>query len=264
MGACPGKSNINEVLSRLRPPTLNQRPSLRSYRKPKNEPGRRSSTGNCGKMRKYLSLLSHRCLAQLCSDTTTDSYYVQTRDIVPLKSDFKPNMKVLSRKPAKTNTASDATSGIEQLNVDEDEGDEEDAKQKQAMSLEERQAKAQKDREEKQRKYEEVRQRLFGAEILSERKAFGNVTPPRQSNGDSKRQSRNRAGGDGRSTSSTGTRSRQLYDPSYTVKPDSSYIQKRDDQETSGRSTPNEQIPIRSPRGPDGSGGFAPRESRVT
>lgn len=185
------------------------------------------------------------------SDNTTDSYYVQSRDIVPLKEDFKPAMKVLSRKPANTSTASNATSGLGQLTIDDDDDDE---KQKQAMTLEERQAKAQKDREEKQRKYEEARQRLFGTEKGVEKKpSAGDATPPRQ-NGGSGRQSRNRGGVDGRPTSSAGNKTRQLYDPN-----DSMYVRRPDGQGSSGRSTPSEQLPIRNPRGPDGTVGFAPR-----
>ena len=213
-------------------------------------------------------LSASRNYAKLYSDTTTDSYYVQTRDIVPLKSDFKPAMKVLSRKPANKSTTPDVASGVEQLTIDDDEEDEEDGKQRPAMTSEERQAKAQKDREEKQRKYEEVRQRLFGAEKPAEKKASGVVTPLRPKNGDSRRQSRNRDIEDGRPTSAAGTKTRQLYDPNYTTKPDSPHVQKRDGQERSGQSTPNEQIPIRNPKGPDGSGrggfGFVPREGPVT
>lgn len=174
-------------------------------------------------------------------------------------------MKVLSRKPAETSAMSDAASGLGQLNVEDDEDDEEDGKRKPAMTSEERQAKVQKDREEKQRKYEEARQRLFGAEKAGEKKPSGNVGPPAQKHGASRRESRNRDGADDRPTSSAGSKARQLYDPSHSAKLDSAYGQK-DGQGLSGRSTPNEQLPIRSPRGPDGSGrggfGFAPRGSR--
>lgn len=185
---------------------------------------------------------------------------------MPLKSVYKPTMKVLSRKPANTSTMSDAVSGLGQLNVDDDEDDEEDGTRKPTMTLEERQAKAQKDREEKQRKYEEARQRLFGANKAGEKKSSGSIGPAISKDGDSRRQSRNRDGADARPTSSAGTKARQLYDPSDTVKPDSTHSQKKDAQGLSGRSTPNEQLPIRSPRGPDGSGrggfGFVPRESQ--
>ena len=179
-------------------------------------------------------------------------------------------MKVLSRKPiTKIANASDTASGIGQLSLeDEDEDDDVDQK-KTVMTLRERQQKAQKDREEKQRKYEEVRERLFGADAAEVKKSSGSTTPPKQrSDADSRRQSRNRGGGEGRPSSSAGSKPRQLFDPMYTAKPDSTHIQKRDSQTESGRSTPSEQLPIRNPKGPDGSGrggfGFTSRGGRVT
>ena len=216
---------------------------------------------------RHLSNELRRYCLKFYRDTTTDSYYVQTRDIVPLKSEFKPAMKVLSRKPANKSTIPDATAGVGQLSIEEDEDDEDNGEQKNTMTLEERQAKAQKDREEKQRKYEEVRERLFGAEKTTDKKSSGDVTPPRPRDGDSRRQSRNKSGGDGRPTSSAGSKPRQLYDPNYTAKLDSTYVQKKDGQEISGQPAPCEQVPSRNPKGPDGSGrggfGFVPRGGRV-
>lgn len=178
-------------------------------------------------------------------------------------------MKVLSRKPiTKITNASDPASGIGQLSLeDEDEDDDGDLK-KGVMTVHERQQKAQRDREEKQRKYEEVRERLFGTDAVEVKKTFGITTPPKQrSDGDSRHQSRSRGGGEAR-PSSAGSKSRQLFDPMYTAKTDSTYIQKRDGQTESGRSTPSEQLPIRNPKAPDGSGrggfGFASRGGRVT
>ena len=203
-------------------------------------------------------------------DNTREAYYVATRDVVPLQSEFKPAMKVLSRKPAaKATNPSDPAAGISGLNLDEDDDDEQDGRNKIVMTAQERQQKAHRDREEKQRKYEEARQRLFGTDVADNKKTTGSTTPPKQrSFGDSRPQSRSRGGGDGRPLSSASNRTRQLYDPVYTVKPDSTYIQKKNGQADSGRSTPNEQLPIRNPKGPDGSGrggfGFAPRGSGVT
>ena len=172
-------------------------------------------------------------------------------------------MQVLSRKPPKPTNISESG---QQLGIDDEDIDDEVGKDKQAMSSEERQAKAQKEREEKQRKYEEVRQRLFGADKVAQKKASGVVTPPRQISGDSRRQSRNRGNGDPHPASSAGVKARQLYDPNYTAKPDSAFVQKTDGQEMPGPSMPNEQVPIRYPKGPDGSGrggfGFAPRQNR--
>ena len=191
---------------------------------------------------------------------------MNTRDDVPFKTEFKPAMKVLSRKPtAKTANPSDPMLGINRLalNEDDDDDDDDDTK-KNIMTAQERQQKAQRDREEKQRKYEEARERLFGADTTDGKKTPGSSTPPKQRiDGDSRRQSRSR-GENSRPLSSAGSKNRQLYDPSYAIKPDSTYIQKRDGSNDLGRVTPSEQLPIRSPKGPDREGfGFAPRGGRV-
>lgn len=223
-------------------------------------------------MRQYNVLgINDLSLTRFGRETTRDSYYVNARDDVPFKTEFKPAMKVLSRKPtSKTTVQSDTTSGISQLHLDDEDEDDGDDQKKSVMTVQERQQKAQKEREEKQRKYEEVRERLFGADASNGKKTSGSATPPKQrSDGDSRRQSRSRGGGaDNRPSSSAGTKTRQLYDPAYTAKPDSMYIQRRDGQTDSGRSTPNEQLPTRNPKGPDGSGrggfGFALGGGRVT
>ena len=126
-------------------------------------------------------------------------------------------------------------------------------------------AKAQKEREEKQRKYEEARQRLFGSS-----EPTSGSTSPRKSASPAPRGAIDRGRGRGRGNkenrpgSSSGNKNKQLFDPNYTPKPDSVYIQKRDPElSVSGPSTPGEESIIRSPRGPDGSGrggfGFANR-----
>lgn len=197
------------------------------------------------------------------------SYYIHTRDDVPLKTEFKPAMKVLSRKPPSKSTSNDIVSGIGRPDLEDDDEDDEVDGKKATMTVEERQAKAQRDREEKQRKYEEVRQRLFGNDSSTGQRPSGNGSTGSPKDSGSRRQSRNRGGAaDGRPLSSAGNKSRQLYDPDYTVKAGSTYIQKKEGQVASGRSTPSEQVPIRSPKGPDGSGrggfGFVPRGGRLT
>lgn len=178
-------------------------------------------------------------------------------------------MKVLSRKPApKVLTRTDPISGLEQITIEDDEDDDDEGTMKTALTMEERQQKAQREREEKQRKYEEVRERLFGAGTsgtTSGTRSPGQVTPPNVgSNGEAKTRGRSKGGREVRPSSSVDSKTRQLYDPSYTVKPDSVYVQKRETQSSaSGRSTPVEDQLIRNPRGPDGSGrggfGFASR-----
>jgi hypothetical protein len=60
-------------------------------------------------------------------------------------------------------------------------------------------------------------------------------------------------------------REKDLFDPSYSAKPDSVYLQRREKGLSEGKE--GEVQPIRSPRGPDGSGrggfGFAPRGGRA-
>jgi hypothetical protein len=147
---------------------------------------------------------------------------------------------------------------------DDDDDDEDDDTKKNVMTAAERQQKAQRDREEKQRKYEEARERLFGADTTDGRKTPGHSTPPKQRiDGESRRQSRSR-GDNSRPLSSASSKNRQLYDPSYTIKPDSTHIQRRDGSKDLEKLTTSEQLPIRSPKGPDREGfGFAPRGGRV-
>ncbi|KAL9576796.1 MAG: hypothetical protein Q9212_006809 [Teloschistes hypoglaucus] len=208
---------------------------------------------------------------QLWEDAETQNqnqnFFLNSRTEIPLKSDFKPAMKVLSRKPNPGSAApTNAASGLGQLSI-EDDDDEEDEVKTTTLTAEERQIKAQKDREEKQKKYEEARQRLFGTGNSSTGKSSGITTPPKQRmNGDSKGPSRNRPARDSRPSSAAGAGgpARQLYDPNYTAKSDSTFVQNYEGTpNVSAGSTPVGQQPIRMPRGPDGSGrgghGFAPR-----
>ncbi|KAL8824823.1 MAG: hypothetical protein Q9170_008030 [Blastenia crenularia] len=239
--------------------------------KPENSPrqsaeqNRPSLIANYGKMRMDESCqnpygqilrLSHR-------EAQNQNYFLTSRTEVPMKSEFKPAMKVLSRKP----TTADAALAVGQLSLDNEEDDDEDGAKERTLTAEERQLKAQNERVEKQKKYEEARQRLFGAGSAPMEKSSGTVTPPRQRvNGESRGMNKNRGMRDGRQLASTGNGmgvARQLYDPKESAKPESSRTPT-----TSGYTTPIEQQPIRSPRGPDGSGrggfGFAPRGGKVS
>ncbi|KAL8736161.1 MAG: hypothetical protein Q9166_000316 [cf. Caloplaca sp. 2 TL-2023] len=202
------------------------------------------------------------------AETQNQDFFLNTRTEVPLKSEFKPAMQVLSRKPAaKPTTSINLASRLGQLSVDDDDDDEQDEVKSKILSAEERQLQAQKERDEKRKKYDEARERLFGSNNGSAGKSLGTTTPPNtKPNSGSRGPSKNRAIAEGRSLSSSGTAAgpaRQLYDPNYTAKPDSASVQRENTPNTSGRSTPIEQQPIRNPRGPDGSGrggfGFLPR-----
>jgi hypothetical protein len=188
-----------------------------------------------------------------------DSYFLNTRGDVPFKTDFKPAVKVLSRKPTPKASSAVDSIGLQQLNIEDDEDDDEDDAGKNVMSLEERQQKALLDREEKQKKYEEARQRLFGSGSTSETQPREGTTPlTTQPNGGSRGQSKSRGGRDTRPSSFIGNKTRQLFDPNHTSKSDSAHFQKQEGHPRSGSSTPVEQQVIRNPRGPEktGKGGF--------
>lgn len=161
--------------------------------------------------------------------------------------------------------------------------DEEEIKARE-LSLAERQAQAARDREEKQRKYEERRQELFGTSATSTNSSSpqvnnksgtstpSSITPPGSR---SSTPNRGRGGRGGRRgpaglntninsrTQSRGSQHRELYDPSHMTKPESGYNQRRENGIPSpvGGARPAEIHPIRTPRGPDGTGrggfGFA-------
>ena len=195
---------------------------------------------------------------------------MDSRNDVPLKTEFKPAVKVLSRKPAPTVVArTDPVSGLEQLTLEDDDDDDEDDAKMKTLTMEERHLKAQKDREEKQRKYKEVREKLFGtSEHTLEVSSTGYNSPPVSRGLGDRSRGKGRASRESRPSSSTGNRSRQLYDPNYTVKPDSIYAQKKEAQSSGSRpSTPAEELIIREPKGPDGSGrggfGFANRGGKA-
>ncbi len=175
-------------------------------------------------------------------------------------------MKVLSRKPTPATAGAIGSTRSPQLNVDDDDDDDdENDSGKTVMSLEERQQKALLEREEKQKKYEEARQRLFGSGSMSDKSGECETLIPSQQNGGLRGQSKGRGGRDARPSSSTRSKARQLFDPNYSAKSDSAYVQRQDNLPKSGSSTPIEQKVIRNPRGPEkigkGGFGFAPRET---
>lgn len=209
---------------------------------------------------------------------------------MPLKTEFKPAVTVLSRKPkpevkiarppaiqqgvgpdvnkiasglASQDLSSNATA------EDEDPDSEEEARREQERSFKTRQEKARVEREEKQRKYNEVRSRLFGAPDADVQAAISRTsTPSRESSGAGNARSRGGAGrGVGKGRGSNTQRSdgssaeqspaRHLYDPEYSAKPGSTFLAHRASQGDGSRPT---SAHIRSPRGPDSNGqGFAAR-----
>ena len=188
----------------------------------------------------------------VCREAPKDSYFLHSRNDVPLKTEFKPAVKVLSRKPTPKAAGVADLTGLQQLNLEDDDEDDDIDSGKTVMTLEERQQKALLEREEKQKKYEEARQRLFGAGGAVEIHPGDSSAPPTpQQNGAARGRSKSRGGRDTRPSPSTGNKSRQLFDPNSAAKSDPAYFKKKENLPKSGSSTPvvTQQI-IRNPRNP--------------
>lgn len=172
---------------------------------------------------------------------------------VPLKTEFKPALRVLSRKPAaKTTTVIDPLTGLAKL-VLEDEGDDDQQISQVQMTPEELRLKAQQDREEKQRRYDEARRRILGSGSSEPAADAGSGRgKPARGRGGSNQNRSGRGEASRSSNSQSGTK--ELFDPNYSPKPDM-LRSAEGSQPTSGKSTPKpeDQI-VRKPRGPDASG----------
>jgi len=203
--------------------------------------------------------------------------FLEARKDVPLKSDFKPAMKVLSRKPPPK--VVNATSAMANASLDDDPDSEEEGRRKAEAEFAERQARAQQEREEKQRKYQEVRERLFGSTgaAAGEDHSRSSLANDGGSRNSSRGKGRVKGRTDGEASATPPTQheksparpnrvNRQLFDPGYSAKPNSTHLMKRD-VGGSGSSTPAEERAVREPKGPDSSGrggfGFAPRGNRT-
>lgn len=189
-------------------------------------------------------------------------YFLAAREAQapPLKQEFKPALKVLSRKPTPNMVQRiDPTTGLAKMTIEDDE--EEEVKKDQPTQ-EELRARAEKARQEKQRKYDEARARIYGTG--SGNSTPGTVTPPTEDGKSTRGKGRGRGNGrqeNSRPQSQSG--SKELFDPNYTAKPGNL---KRNGERRSGTSTPkDEDQVIRAPRGPDSSGrGFRNREGRTS
>ncbi|KUJ07942.1 uncharacterized protein LY89DRAFT_659557 [Mollisia scopiformis] len=192
-------------------------------------------------------------------------FFLATRDTVPLKTEFKPTLKLLSRKPAsKVIQKIDPVTGLAKMTLEDD--DDEEEQKKDQPTPEELRARAQREREEKQKRYNEARERILGPS--SGGSSPGTVTPPTE---DARsRSGKGRARGNGRQENSrpqSQSGSKELFDPNYTPKPGVSIQKRAGDVARSGRSTPrdDDQV-IRAPKGPDGNGkgfGFANRGGKM-
>ena len=181
---------------------------------------------------------------------------------MPLKQEFKPALKVLSRKPVLQRV--DPATGLAKLTLEDDEDEEEEKKNQ--PTPEELRLKAQREREEKQRRYDEARARILGTP--SGISTPGTITPPMEEGKESRGKGRGRKADrqdNRRSDSQSGAK--ELFDPNYTPRPGVTIQKRNGDSPRSGRQTPlDEEQVIRSPKGPDGSGrggfGFANRGAK--
>ncbi|TDZ13121.1 hypothetical protein C8035_v000274 [Colletotrichum spinosum] len=217
--------------------------------------------------------------------------FLDSQPSVPLASGFKPQVTVLSRKPApKMIARRDPVTGLSQLSLDDDDGEEKTDTRPQ-LTPEEIKAEQQRKREEKQRHYDEVRAKIFGeSNPSSGASSPGTVTPPRGAGdgnrGNQRGRGRGRGGyrgnpsrGDdnrrsgGRPEAGRSETGRELFDPNYSNRGGGGVPLQRQGSGPgyqSGRSTPRDdnqpQQAIRAPRGPDGTGrggfGFASRGTR--
>ncbi|CRK13092.1 hypothetical protein BN1708_002456 [Verticillium longisporum] len=221
------------------------------------------------------------------ADTRETFHFVEATSNVPLASTFKPQVKVLSRKPPPSvaRRVDPVTGAISQLSVRDDDDDDDDEAGGRAKAVqptpEEIRARQQREREEKQKRYDEARAKIFGESNPSSGATSpagaGTVTPPRPDARGGQRGGRGRDEGARRpgsrpETPRSGAETRELYDPNFAPKPGFA-LQRRGDGSApqSGRNSPKDlqeqpRPAIRAPRGPDGSGrggfGFARRGSK--
>ncbi|KAI4729241.1 hypothetical protein E4T49_03034 [Aureobasidium sp. EXF-10728] len=189
------------------------------------------------------------------------SYFLEAKGAAPLASDFKPQVKLLTRRP--TPQIANRMAG---LNLEDEDDSEEEERKRQESSLAERQRKAAEERKEKERKYAEVRERLFGSpDSSTSRDPSASRTSSTRGDRNSRRGNRGRGGRNGtpresqsnspadQSPARSAYQPTQLFDPTYEQKPRSIASPRpaasRDEQ------------PVRQPKGPEGRGGFgfAPR-----
>ncbi|KAK0387586.1 hypothetical protein NLU13_3832 [Sarocladium strictum] len=207
------------------------------------------------------------------AETPQNFHYLEATNNLPANTTtFRPQIKVLSRKPILAKR--DPSSGA-QTPADEDEEDDE-AKKRAQLTPEQIRAKQKRDLEEKQRRYDEARAKIFGESAPSSGASTpGTVTPPRGAEGAhhsprGRGRGRGGRGNNGSNTPNIGgvndsrrqnvsqqiPGNRELYDPNY--------AQRRPEDGPArmvGGAAKDEQAPIRAPRGPDGTGrggfGFA-------
>jgi len=150
------------------------------------------------------------------------------------------------------------------LNLDDDDSEEERRK-KAAVDFEERKIRAQKERIEKERKYAEARERIFGSPAASETSRSNSPNKATRGKGKARggRESQPRSSNEqspARNAVPVPAPARQLYDPTYTPKPGSVFLQKKEAIDSRPGTPGGLEKPIRQPQGPTSDGrGFASR-----
>ncbi|KAJ4404866.1 hypothetical protein N0V91_005602 [Didymella pomorum] len=194
--------------------------------------------------------------------------FLQARD-PPIQPTFKPAVTVLARKPTPQVLSRNGMAG---LSLEDDEDSEEERQKKAAADFEERKIRAAKERAEKERKYAEARERIFGSPAASGESRSNSPNKPTRGKGKGRggRDSQPRSSNEQSPARATAPSGRQLFDASYTPKPGSVYVQRREEGSSrpgSRPETPNlQEKPIREPRGParGGGPGFASRGAHGT
>ncbi|KAI6250079.1 hypothetical protein HI914_01920 [Erysiphe necator] len=170
--------------------------------------------------------------------------FLTAQDNIPLKSEFKPALKVLSRKPAPVMVGQiDPTTGTVQLMPVDKEDHEE---QMDSISPEEQRLKALKELEEKQKRYDAARARILGARPGPS--SSGDTTKYMKTNSEIPKsiQARERGKRSGRDTRFNDS------GPNPIIRPDLST--RRKNTEFSRSLSREESDIIRKPRGPDETG----------
>lgn len=148
-------------------------------------------------------------------------HYLAARDNVPLKSEFKPALKVLSRNPApRMIERLDPATGISKLVLEKDDEDNESKSQPTAGELK---LKAQRDREEKQKRYDAARARILGSkDSTSHENVLGNplrstdAVPAHRGNQKNKASVRSHNNHEDPRLATQTTNKGLLYDPNHT------------------------------------------------
>ncbi|KAH7095871.1 hypothetical protein FB567DRAFT_587162 [Paraphoma chrysanthemicola] len=193
------------------------------------------------------------------ADNPNPQWYPEVQNPVPVQATFQPKVTMLARKPA-PQVLSRNMAG---LNLDDDDSEEERRKKAEA-DFEERKIRAQKERAEKERKYAEARERIFGSPAASGDSRSNSPNKATRGKGKSRggRESQPRSSNEqSPARTAAPAPARQLYDPTYALKPSSVYIQKQEANSSRPGTPGGLEKPIRQPQGPakDGGRGFGSR-----